>query len=100
MPSGNSRIIDAVRVRDQLGRPDQKALFGPFKFSSVWRLRQLPIIVEKTNVTGVAIWDNSNTKWDQAQWDTSFNRTKELLFVGNENNVYIETFDFDTLEAD
>ena len=64
---GNSRVIDAVRVRDQLGRPDDKALFGPFRLNERVRMTEGPSIALKRDVSTSTRWDIS--KWDENEWN-------------------------------
>ena len=101
-----SRIIDAVRVRDQLGKPDTQALFGPFRRSEKVRIRELPEAIIKYDESIIARWDDADTTWDGTdfddQWvDYSNTNVRSIEMVNNINNEFYWKFYFNnTLGAD
>jgi hypothetical protein len=63
------REFDAIKVKDQLGKPDNIGIFGPFKKTETLVIEEGPTIVTQANVTGVAIWDNPSSTWDGTDLD-------------------------------
>lgn len=97
------REFDAIKVKDQLGKPDNIGIFGPFKKTEDLFEEEQPIIVMTNDITGMAVWDNPATIWDGVdtddQWDTYNFDNAEIAHVVNFDNEFIwrftheETFD-------
>ena len=84
---GNSRVIDAVRVRDQLGRPDDKALFGPFRLNERVRMTEGPSIALKRDVTNDVRWDVA--LWDEDNFQETHTNSFVVTSITNPNNNFV-----------
>ena len=92
-----NRVFDAVRVRDQLGRPDDKALFGPYRLQERVRLTETPTIALQRNVENDTRWDVS--KWDEDTWGDVHENSFEIVRVTNPNNNFVWVPYFDDTDS-
>jgi hypothetical protein len=98
------REFDAIKVKDQLGKPDNIGIFGPFKKTENLLLEEGPCVVQFNDTTGMAIWDSPSTTWDgddsDDEWDSYNTAGQAIVRVTNFNNTFIERFCFTTLQGD
>jgi hypothetical protein len=92
-----NRIIDAVRVRDQLGKPDNTAIFGPFRKQEILKARETPTIVITYDTSVGARWDDAGTTWDgpdlNDKWlDYSDSNIRTFSRIVNNDNEFYWNF--------
>jgi hypothetical protein len=99
------REFDAIKVKDQLGKPDNIGIFGPFKKTETLVGEEHPTVVLTQSVVDMAIWDNPNTTWDGTdeddKWDTYSQAGQEIESVTNYDDEFVWRFTHgDTFNAD
>lgn len=100
-----NRVIDAVRVRDQLGDPDAKAIFGPFKKVENFVITDSPTMVIEYNTSAMAVWDDPNSTWDGTDLDDKWldyenENVKTISRIVNTNNIFQWDFQFEDTFGD
>jgi hypothetical protein len=95
---------DRLRIKDQLGKPDNLSLFGPFRKKEELLIEEGPIVVIKYDLTDVAKWDDPETTWDGGdlndQWlDYTRDDVLNIVNIENRNNVFIDRFVITTTYA-
>jgi hypothetical protein len=93
------REFDAIKVKDQLGKPDNIGIFGPFKKTETLVIEELPLVVLTQSTEDMAIWDNPSTTWDgedeDDKWDTYTQENQEISDVENTNAEFIWRFSYE-----
>lgn len=100
--------FDDIKVKDQLGKPDDLGLFGPFRVSDTILVEEQPKAIIKYDMTQMAVWDDAGTVWDGSdlndKWvDFENANVKSVHGVVNYNNIFVwnftheDTFDDDNM---
>ena len=83
-----TRDFDNIAVKNQLGRPDDLALFGPFKSTDDLILEDMPDIVVKYDMTGASIWGKA--VWGTDDWEGPYDYESEetVELITNLNDTF------------
>jgi len=73
------REFDAIKVKDQLGKPEDIGLFGPFKLNDVFLLDELPTVFLKRTVETDNVWGKGT--WGESLWSSEFVGSAFINFV-------------------
>lgn len=99
------RDFDDIKTKDQLGKPDDIGIFGPFKITENFIIQPLPDAVFSYDFTDVAKWDDADTTWDGVnqddEWlDYSDANVRTLARVISNNDEFYWNFCYDETLGD
>jgi hypothetical protein len=92
------REFDAIKVKDQLGKPDNIGIFGPFKKTETLIAEEQPTVVVHYDLSSnFARWDDPETTWDGTddndKWvDYGNPDIESIVRINNFNDEFIWRF--------
>jgi hypothetical protein len=112
---------DTIAVKSQLGKPDDKALYGPFRFNTTVLIEQQPTTYYRVDLTagpeaflwGAAVWGVNKwvssvapvaAHWDVAMWDEDYwyysANNEDIVYINNYQDTFIWRFRFADSRSD